>query len=92
MNCKCKLFSTALFVAHTKTLEKMDGILTKERFRLFSQKCVLRNTAGLLDFILHRVLFISSVKIVYCHIAISHTLRTELICGSFQFYIWCLFL
>ena len=41
MLCRCQLLSIALLlVAHTKTLEKMDGILTKVRFLLFSQRCI----------------------------------------------------
>ena len=41
MRCRCQLLSTALLlIAHTKTLQKMDGILTKERFRLFSLRCI----------------------------------------------------
>ena len=66
----------------------MDGILTKERFHLFSQRRILRNTADLLYYMLHSVLSVTSVKIVYCHNAIPHTLRDELTCGSFQLSIW----
>ena len=89
MLCRCQLLSIALLlVAHTKMLERMDRIQTKERFLLFSQRCLLRNTADLLFFLLHSVLSVTSVKIVCCHIAITHTLRDELICGSFQLSIW----
>ena len=70
------------------TLEKMDGILTKECFLLFSQRCILRNTADLLHFMLRRVLSVTSVKNVCCHNAFPHTLRNELTCGSFQLSIW----
>ena len=73
-----------LLVAHTKILEKMDRILTKERFLLFSQRCTLRNTADLLRFMLHKILSVTSVKIVCCHNGIPHTLRDELTCVSFQ--------
>ena len=55
---------------------------------LVSQRCILRNTAGLLDFMLHSLLSISSMKTVCCHNATPHTLRSKLISGSFQFYIW----
>ena len=37
---------------------------------------------------LQRFLSVTTVKIVCCHIAIPHTLRDELTCGSFQLYIW----
>ena len=77
-----------LLVAHTKTLDKMDRTLTKERFLLFSQRCILRNTADLLSFMLHSVLSVTSVKLVCCHNAIPHTLRDELMCGIFQLSIW----
>ena len=66
----------------------MDGILTKERFLLFSQRCILKNTADLLHFMLNRLLSVTTVKIVCYHIAIPHTLRSELTCGRFQLYIW----
>ena len=73
MLCRCQLLSIALLlVAHTKMLEKMDGILTREHFLLFSQNCLLRNTADLLHFMLHRLLYVTTVKIVCCHIAIVH--------------------
>ena len=63
MLCRCQLLSIGLFlVAHTKTLEKMDESLTEKRFLLFSQRCILRNTADLLHFMLHRVLSVISVK------------------------------
>ena len=89
MLCRCQLLSIALsLAARRKTLQKMDGILTKERFLLFSQRCLLRNTADLLHFMLHRVLFATSVKIVCCHKAIPHTLGDENTCGSFQLSIW----
>ena len=88
MLCRCPIPSIALFlVAHTNTIEKMDEILTEERF-CNSQRCIFRNTADLLHFILHRVLSVTSLKIVCCHNAISHTLGDELTCGSFQLYIW----
>ena len=66
----------------------MDRILTEERFLLFSQRCILRNTADLLHFMLHRVLSVTSVQNVCCHNGIPHTLRIELTCGSFQVSIW----
>ena len=88
MLCRCQLRSIALlFVVHTKTLEKMDGTLTKERFLLFSHRCIPRNTADLLHFMLHRVLSVTNMKIVCCQNAIPHTLRDELTCGRFQLYI-----
>ena len=89
MLCRFQLLSIALFfvAAHTKSLEKMVGFLTKVRFVLFSQRCVLRNTADLLDFMLNRFLSIGSVKIVCYHNASPYTLRVELTCGSFQLYI-----
>ena len=83
MLCRCQFLSIALLlVAHTKTLEKIDGVRTKERYFLFSQKCILRNTADLLYFMLHSVLSVTSVKIVCCHNAIPHTLRDELTCAA----------
>ena len=90
MLCRCQLLPIAVLVlvVHTKTLEKMDGILTKLRFLSFSQSCFLRNTADLLDFMLHLVLSIASVKIVCCHNAIPQGLRGELTSGSLQIYIW----
>ena len=66
----------------------MDRILTEERFLLFSQRCILRNTADLLHFMLHRVLSVTFVKSVCCHNNIPHTLRDELMCGSSQLSIW----
>ena len=72
----------------TKTLEKMDRILTKERFVLFSQRCILRNTDDLLHFMLHRALSVPSGKIVCCHDGIPRASRDELLCGSFQLSIW----
>ena len=88
MLCRYQFLSTTLLlVAHTKTLEKMDRILTEERFLLFSQRCILRNTADLLHFIVHRVLSVTSVKKVCCQNGIPHTLRDELTCGSFQLFI-----
>ena len=56
----------------------MDEILAEERFLLFSQRYILRNTADPLLFLLHRVLSVTSVKIVCCHNAIPHTLRDDL--------------
>ena len=47
----------------------------------------MKNTANVLDFMLHRVLSMGSVKTVCCHNTIPHTLRGDLTCGSFQFYI-----
>ena len=89
MLCRCQFLSIGLFlVAHTETLEKMDRILTEERFLLFSQRFIFRNTADLLHFMLHRVLSVTSVKKVCCHNDIPHTLRDELTCGSFQLSIW----
>ena len=71
-----------------KALEKMDRTLGEELFVLFPQRCFLGNTPDLLHFMLHRVLSLTSVKIVYCHKAIPHTLGDELTSGSFQLYIW----
>ena len=89
MQCRCQLLSiTLLFVSHTKTLKKTDKILTKERFLLFSQSCLLGNTTDLLHFMLHRVLSVTSVKIVCCLSGIPHSLRDELTCGSFQLSNW----
>ena len=89
MLCRCEVLPIGLFlVAHTETLEKMDRTLTEERFLLFSQKCILRNTADLLHFKLHRVLFVTSVRKVCCRKGIPHTLRDELTCGSFHLSIW----
>ena len=66
MLCRCQLlFIALLLVAHAKTLEKRDGVLTKERFLLFSRRCILRNTADLLLFILHRFLSLTTVKIIW---------------------------
>ena len=68
MLCRCQFVSiTLLLVAHTKTLDKMGGILTKERFLSFSQRCISRKTADLLQFKLHKVLSVTTVKIVRCH-------------------------
>ena len=55
-------------------------------------KGVFCDNAGLLDVMLHKVLSISSVKLLCRHNAISHTLRSELMCGMFQLYIWWLIL
>ena len=83
----CQLLSIALlFVAGTKTLGKIDGILTNERF-VSSQRCILIYTADLLHFMLHRILSVTSVKTVCCHNAIPYPLRDELTGGSFQLYI-----
>ena len=88
MLCRCQLLSISLlFVAHTKTLEEMDGILFKERLLITWQRCILRNTADLLHFMLHSVLFVTPVKIVCCN-AFPRTLRDALTCGSFQLSIW----
>ena len=82
-------FPSLFFLLLTeKTMEKMDRILTKERFLLFPQRCFLGKTADLLHFMLHRALSLSSVKIVCCHNAFPHTLRDELRCGSLQLFIW----
>ena len=82
-------FPSLFFLLLTqKTLEKMDGLLTKERFILFSRRCILRNTADMLHFMLHRHLCVTTVKIVCCHIAIPHIFRDEVTCGRFQLYIW----
>ena len=70
-----------LLVAHAKTTEKMEVILTKVRF-LYA--------ADLLGCMLHRFLSIAAVKTVCCHIAILLGLRGELKCDSFQLYIWLL--
>ena len=89
MLCSFQLISIALLLdAHTKTLEKVDRNLTKERFLLFPQRCFLRNTADLLHFLLHRVLSVTTEKFVCCRNAIHHTLRENITCGSFQLYIW----
>ena len=89
MLCRCQLPSTALLlVAHRNTLEKMDGTLPKARFFYNSKSCILRKTADLLLFTLHRFLSVTSVKVMCCQNAIPHTLRDELTCGSFQLYIW----
>ena len=86
---RCKVLSIALFlVAQTKTLEKMDAILTKVRFLLFLQRFNLSNTPDLVVFMLRRVLSITSWKLLCCHKAILHRLKCELTCGSFQLYIW----
>ena len=66
----------------------MDRILTEERFLLFSQRCILRNTADLLNFMLHRVLSVTFVKIVCFHNGITRTLRDELTRGSFHLSLW----
>ena len=66
----------------------MNKILTEERFLFFPQMCILRNTADLLYFMLYSFLSVTSAKIVCCHIAIPHTLRDEMICGSFQLSNW----
>ena len=42
----------------------MARILAEVHFLLFSQGCLLRNTADLLDFMLHRLLSIAAVKVV----------------------------
>ena len=65
----------------------MDGILSKMRSLLFSQRCNLRNTADVLHVTLHRDLSVIFVKIVRCVNAIPYTLRDELTCDSFQLYI-----
>ena len=45
-------FPPLFFLLRTqKTLEKMDRILSKERFLLFPQRCLLGNTADLLHFL-----------------------------------------
>ena len=89
MLCRCQLLSIAVLLeAHTKTFEKMDRILTEERSLLFSQRCILRNTADVLHFMLHRVLTVPSVKIVCCLDGIPRTSRGELFCRSFQLSIW----
>ena len=89
MLCRSQLLPIALLLlAHTKTLEKMDGTRIKERFLLFLQRCILRNTVDLLHFMLHRVPSVTSLKNVCCHNATPHTLRDELMCGGFQLYIW----
>ena len=88
MLCRCQLLSIALlFVAHAKSLEKLDGILTEGLF-LFSQRCFLRNSADLLHFMLQRLLFVTTVINVCCHIGIRHLLRDELTCGRFHLYVW----
>ena len=59
----------------------MYEIPNKVPFLLFSQKCIFRNTVDLLDFMLHGVPYIASVKIVCCHVAIPPRLRGEVTCG-----------
>ena len=82
-------FPSLFFLLLTqKTLEKMDRILSKERFLLFPQRCFSGNATDLLHFMLHRVLSLTSVKIVCCHNNILHTLIEELTCGSLQLSIW----
>ena len=82
-------FPSLFFLLLTqKTLEKTDRNLSKERFLVFPERCFLGNTADLLHFMLHRVLSLTSVKCVCCHISLANTLRDELTCGSFQLSIW----
>ena len=89
MLCRCQLLSIALLlVAHTKTLEKTDRFSKKERFLLFSQRCILKNTADLHHFMLQRFLSVTFVQKVCFDNGIPHTLRGELTCGSFQVSIW----
>ena len=59
-------------------------------FLLFSQWCMLTNTADPLDFIFRKVLCIASVKIVCCDNNIFPRLRDEMRFGGFQLYIWWL--
>ena len=66
----------------------MGGIPTKECFLLFSQRCISRETAGRLHFMLHKGLSVTTVKTVSCHNALPHILEDELTCGSCQLYIW----
>ena len=88
MLSRCQLLSIALLLfAHAKTLEKLDGYLTKVHFLLFSETCIVRKFADLLDFMLHRLLSTVSVNIVCCHNASPHTL-SQLTWGCFKFYIW----
>ena len=49
----------------------------------FTKVFFLRNGAGLLDFMLHRVLSLASLKNLCCHNAIPHRLRGEWTRGSF---------
>ena len=44
-------------------MEKKDGMVTKLRFLLFPQKCFLRKTNEVLDFVLHSVVSITSVQL-----------------------------
>ena len=74
--------------ANTKTLEKKDGILTNLRFLLFSQRCILRNTADLLKFMLQSFPSIASVETVCCHNALPYRLRGDMTRGNFQLHIW----
>ena len=85
--CTCQFLSNTLLlpVSHTKSLEVVVGVPTDLRF--FAQRCILRNTVYLPDFNLHRVLSITSVEIVCCHIALLHRLRGYLTYGSFQLHI-----
>ena len=53
--CRCcvgvSCFPSLFFLLRTQeTLEKMDRILSEERFLLFPQRCLLGNTADLLHF------------------------------------------
>ena len=70
-----------------KTIEKTDEILSKVRFLLYSQYCILRKTFDLLDFMLHRVLFTAVVKILCCHNVIPPKFGGELTKGCIQLYI-----
>ena len=89
MLCRCQVLSVAiLLVAHTKILERMGGILTKERFLLFSQRCISRKVADLLHFMLHNVLSVTIVEFLCCHNAILYVLRDEMTWGSCQLFIW----
>ena len=78
----------SFFPSLTQKHWRKHRILTKERFLLFSQRCILRSTADLTLFMLHRLLSVTTVKIVRCHFAKPNTLRDELTCGRFQLYIW----
>ena len=66
----------------------MNRILTEERFLLFSQRCILRNTADLLHFNAAQSSVRNFCEKVCCQNGIPHTLRDELTCGSFQLSIW----
>ena len=71
-----------------KNVGESGWISTWSAFCFGFPKCIFRNFADLLGFMLHRALSIGSVKIMCCRFGFPHTLRGELTCGSFQLYIW----